>query len=99
MREPIEGTVSKVLFLLVQEIMESGNLKQALSEIKSILNTPMKPHAPPQLSGLNILSGTPPLSPSVNEVDPITEGDLPGQLVRVLGKGELPSQLKFCNFY
>lgn len=55
--------------------MESSNIKQALTEIKSILNTPLKmtsAHQSPLSNG---------------EGDTISEGDLPGQLTKVLGKG------------
>ena len=68
--------------------MESGNLKQALSEIKAILNTPLKLHSATPSSG-----GHPPNQPLPTEGDAIPEGDLPGQLTRVLGKG---MSSKYC---
>jgi hypothetical protein len=114
-----------------KEILESCNLKQALVEIKNMMNTPMKRCSLPgnsantpnttsttidnnsqntdvdnnkesssnntssttsnNTSPANVDSNdnkmtTPPLSPVTMEGDSITEGDLPGQLTRVLGK-------------
>ena len=64
--------------------MESGSLKQALNELKSMLNTPMKAYTgqQPKKSDAEKQHNT------IPEPDPIAEGDLPGQLVRVLGKGK-----------
>lgn len=100
-----------VLRQMEKEIIESGNLKQALGQIKSMMNTPMKLYAPPKpesdTSGVpgqsgdapstpppngstppndNKLSSTTPPTGSGNEGDNIAEGDLPGQMTRVLGK-------------
>ena len=80
--------------------METGSLKPALYEIKSMLNTPMKAYVPTKKdeetasgepgSG-DAGTGTAPVLSS--ETDTIHEGDLPGQIVRVLGKGEISKML------
>jgi len=86
-----------VLRAMEKEIMETGCLKQALSEIKSMLNTPIKGYSPTsshvdsasdssQAMDTSEAKTTPPQSPSLTEGDSIPEGDLPGQLTRVLGK-------------
>ncbi len=103
-----------VLRQMEKEILESCNLKQALMEIKGMLNTPMRRYTPPSptdnntdnkttdmssmstttnSSGVdsndNKMMSTPPLSPIGVDGDSIPEGDLPGQVTRVLGKGEV----------
>jgi hypothetical protein len=89
-----------VLRAMEKEIMESSNLKQALSEIKNMLNTPIKAYTPSACSDTENKQQTSkensssensenkevPLSPPGGEGDSIPEGDLPGQLTRVLGK-------------
>ena len=89
-----------------QEVMETGNIKQALSEMKQMLNMPMKcytPSAPlkpsipgdenadPQAGGdkenLGKENNGPPMLPPADG-DSIQEGDLPGQICRVLGKSK-----------
>ena len=52
--------------------MESCNLKQALQEIKSMLNTPIKSFTSANNNN--------------QSDDPISEGDIPGQITRVVGK-------------
>ena len=88
--------------------METGNIKQALSEIKQMMNMPMKCFTPsasqrpssgsagdenvdPQAVGDKENEGKenngPPMS-SPADGDSIQEGDLPGQICRVLGKSK-----------
>ena len=91
--------------------METGNIKQALSELKQMMNMPMKCYTPsigpkssvgslgvagdenadPQGGGDKENQGkentNPPMSPPADG-DSIPEGDLPGQICRVLGKSE-----------
>ena len=88
--------------------METGNIKQALSEIKQMMNMPMKCFTPsasqrpssgsagdenvdPQAGGDKENEGKenngPPMS-SPADGDSIQEGDLPGQICRVLGKSK-----------
>ncbi|KAL5008132.1 hypothetical protein ScPMuIL_013713 [Solemya velum] len=75
---------------LEKEIMEGGSLKAALSEMKSILGTPIKRMTPPV--GLTAGSGdvgqnlSPPPSPSEGDAMSIPEGDIPGQFQRLMGK-------------
>ena len=93
----------------MQEVMELGNIKQALSELKQMLNMPMKSYTPsatqipdtsnpgdenadPQGGGDKDDEGKennspPPLSTPADG-DSIQEGDLPGQICRVLGKSK-----------
>ena len=110
---------------LFQDIMEYGNLKPALSELKSVLNTPIKAYSPADCIGSTHFKKTKSTGkqsedsdPSakgsaevrevkevelgkeesresraatmgtVSEADSIPEGDLPGQMTRVLGKRE-----------
>ena len=92
--------------------METGNIKQALSELKQMMNMPMKCYTPsiglkssigslgvggdenadPQGGGDKENEGkentNPPMSPPADG-DSIPEGDLPGQICRVLGKSEI----------
>ena len=91
--------------------METGNIKQALSELKQMMNMPMKCYTPsiglkssvgslgvagdenadPQGGGDKENQGkentNPPISPPADG-DSIPEGDLLGQICRVLGKSE-----------
>ncbi|ELU04194.1 hypothetical protein CAPTEDRAFT_160280 [Capitella teleta] len=60
-----------------KEIMDSGNLKQALQELKAMLNTPIKRFVPPVDQKEAVTS---------EGEGNIAEGDLPGQITRVLGK-------------
>lgn len=63
-----------------KEILEGGNIRQALSDIRNILGTPLKAYQ----GGTGVIV-VPPLSSS--DLDTVPEGDLPGQLTRTLGKG------------
>lgn len=65
-----------------KEILEGGNIRQALSDIRNILGTPLKAYQ----GGTGVIIA-PPLSSS--DLDTVPEGDLPGQLTRTLGKGTL----------
>lgn len=81
------------LRVMEKEIMESCHLKQALNDLKLMMNTPIKAYTPdlsvpppPLPADLtdpdNVNQGT--LSQS--DVDSLPQGDLPGQITRVLGK-------------
>ncbi|XP_041353331.1 protein Smaug homolog 1-like isoform X2 [Gigantopelta aegis] len=71
-----------LLISLEKEIMNGGSIKQAIGEMRSMLNTPIK-----YVSSSTVPS-TPPPSPSTPDVDghKIAEGDLPSQFIRLMGK-------------
>eukprot|EP00918_Siedleckia_nematoides_P029362 GHVU01063318.1.p1 GENE.GHVU01063318.1~~GHVU01063318.1.p1 ORF type:complete len:791 (+),score=89.17 GHVU01063318.1:365-2737(+) len=99
-----------------KEILEGGNLKQVLTEIKHILATPIRsyhrlpgpantsPNTPASTANMldnNVLNVegvdgmsrpqqdlclTPPTSPIVDGSEKVQEGDIPGQITRVMGK-------------
>ena len=85
-----------ITFSPYQDILESGSLKTVLPQVKAMLNTPIKTYTPSKdglkdkaTSGVDANENktyTPPSSPT--EGDNIAEGDLPGQLSRLLGKGK-----------
>ena len=96
--------------------MDCGNLKQALSELKAMLNTPIKCHSPcPSSAAVPQGEGSPSGTTTEGgdtsshggspggEGDSLVDGDLPGQITRVLGKCEyqhtimyvLPTYLTF----
>ena len=119
----IQLGLCKDSFCVLQDIMEFGNLKPALSEIKYMLSTPIKAYNPNDVvpcsddsksidkhstddsessskgsvgdretnqggvssKGNSKVSS---LLSNSREGDSIPEGDLPGQLTRVLGKCE-----------
>lgn len=60
--------------------MEGGNLRQAVSEVRMILMTPLKAFTPPKTEDGEATTPT-------DGESSIPEADLPGQLTRVLGKG------------
>ena len=60
--------------------MEGGPIREVLGEMKSMLNTPIKAHTPAPGA---IAS---PQSPCSTDTE-IAEGNLPGQFVRLMGKG------------
>lgn len=84
--------------------MGNGNLKQAIGDLRQLLNAPLKRYSPDlgQLpsSGRDdrILNCTADVGASqaakslsdrmnsINENDSIADGDIPGQITRVLGK-------------
>lgn len=77
--------------------MDCGNLKQALSELKSMLNTPIKRFTAPEGSDSNenkLENDSQGNGSPGSEVDnSLSDGDLPGQITRVLGKcGSSPLQ-------
>ncbi|CAH1262380.1 SAMD4B [Branchiostoma lanceolatum] len=84
-----------VLQQLEKDILELGNLRSALLELKSMLITPIKPYTPLADSPSSADEGSdeksPPPSPAAttdgeSSTVPIPEGDLPGQFTRVMGK-------------
>ncbi|XP_078671601.1 protein Smaug homolog 1-like isoform X2 [Branchiostoma floridae x Branchiostoma belcheri] len=84
-----------VLQQLEKDILELGNLRSALLELKSMLITPIKPYTPLADSPSSADEGgeekSPPPSPAAttdgeSSTAPIPEGDLPGQFTRVMGK-------------
>ncbi|XP_067680249.1 protein Smaug homolog 1-like isoform X1 [Haliotis asinina] len=76
-----------LLRTLEKDIMEKGSIKQAITEMRNMLNTPIKGHVP----ATAILSAvSPPASPSTTPSDSdgnkIAEGDITGQFTRLMGK-------------
>ena len=69
---------------ILQDVMDTCNLKSALQQVKSILNTPIKVFEMEKDAATDSQEKS---QNSQNE-DVIAEGDLPGQITRLLGKGE-----------
>ena len=63
--------------------MNGGSIKQAIGEMRSMLNTPIK-----YVQSATVPT-TPPASPSTPDPEghKIAEGDLPSQFIRLMGKG------------
>ncbi|KAL8604800.1 hypothetical protein ACOMHN_028428 [Nucella lapillus] len=76
----------KVLCDFEKHVMEGGSIKEVVGEMKSMLNTPVKAYAPPPHSQ-NPAHLPLPQTPVSSETE-IAEGNLPGQFVRLMGKGE-----------
>ncbi|XP_074640115.1 protein Smaug homolog 1-like [Tubulanus polymorphus] len=72
----------EMLETLEKDIVDGGNLKPALTEIKSLLMTPLKMYSQPKTED----DSTPTSSTTTTDSDSIPEADLPGQFTRVLGK-------------
>ncbi|XP_013400510.1 protein Smaug homolog 1 [Lingula anatina] len=68
-----------------KDIMEGGNVKQPLQEMRAMLNTPLKAYTP---STPDQEKTEPPPSPTGTEGESssIPEGDVPRQFTRVMGK-------------
>lgn len=96
-----------VLRSLEKDILEGGNLRNALQELQQIIMTPIKTYSPPSVS--NTTQNSPPSDSAKPGVDkepglegftshnpppcdgdssgtPISDGDIPGQFTRVMGK-------------
>uniref|UniRef100_A0A8C6KES8 Protein Smaug n=1 Tax=Nothobranchius furzeri TaxID=105023 RepID=A0A8C6KES8_NOTFU len=67
-----------VLKSLEKDILEGGNLRNALQELQLIIITPIKPY--------NFQSSNPPPCDGDSSVTPISDGDIAGQFTRVMGK-------------
>lgn len=99
-----------MIFSYFQEIIGNGNLKQAITDLRQMLNAPTKHYAPDSTSSSLSVAGmdgavlnssnfaadggggsqaatslSDRMSP-INESDSIADGDIPGQMTRVLGK-------------
>ncbi|KAM9318207.1 protein Smaug homolog 2 [Pholidichthys leucotaenia] len=101
-----------VLKSLEKDILEGGNLRNALQELQQIIITPIKAYSPPSPSqpGSDTTTTTTPLPETTkagadkepasegfqphnpppcdgdSSVTPISDGDIPGQFTRVMGK-------------
>jgi len=69
-----------------KEIMECGNIKQALTDLKSVLNTPIKCSAPSKSDEATSGEENKENEGGAPTDADIPEGDLPGQMTKVLGK-------------
>lgn len=83
-----------------KDILEGGNMRNALSELRSMLNTPIKAYSGSPGGDLSKpgSQASPPPSPGAGDGDTpgqVPEGDLPGQFTRVMGKGKIKS--KSCS--
>lgn len=74
-----------ILLYALQEIPGGGSLRNALSEMKNMIYTPLKRFEPvpgPQASTPNPAPGP------VSAAKEIQKGDIPGQFTKVMGKGD-----------
>lgn len=95
----------------LQDILEGGNLRNALQELQQIIITPIKAYSPPSAAQTlqdraaspaeatktgadkdsaseGFQTHNPPPCDGDSPATPISEGDIPGQFTRVMGKGE-----------
>lgn len=112
---------------LLQDILEGGNVRNALQELQQIIITPIKAYTPPTAAQREVEPGATPTDKAANPVEekdasvegfqshnpppgdgetsatPISDGDIPGQFTRVMGKGDVSEQSCFStntlNFY
>ncbi|XP_030633195.1 protein Smaug homolog 2 isoform X2 [Chanos chanos] len=99
-----------VLKSLEKDILEGGNVRNALQELQQIIITPIKPYTPPTAAQREAEPGAtptekdakpaedkdtpvegyqshnPPPCDGESSAAPISEGDIPGQFTRVMGK-------------
>uniref|UniRef100_A0AAR2J732 SAM domain-containing protein n=1 Tax=Pygocentrus nattereri TaxID=42514 RepID=A0AAR2J732_PYGNA len=99
-----------VLKSLEKDILEGGNVRNALQELQQIIITPIKAYTPPTAAQREAEPGATPTDKAANPVEdkdtsvegfqthnpppcdgessttPISEGDIPGQFTRVMGK-------------
>ncbi|KAI4880324.1 hypothetical protein NFI96_020525, partial [Prochilodus magdalenae] len=99
-----------VLKSLEKDILEGGNVRNALQELQQIIITPIKAYVPPTANQREAEPGATPSDKVANPVEekdtsvegfqthnpppcdgesstaPISEGDIPGQFTRVMGK-------------
>lgn len=97
---------------LPQDILEGGNVRNALQELQQIIITPIKAYTLPTAAQREVEPGATPTDKATNPVEekdaavegfqshnpppcdgessstPISEGDIPGQFTRVMGKGD-----------
>lgn len=96
----------------LQDILEGGNLRNALQELQQIIITPIKAYSPPsaaqtlqdraaspaeatktgadkESASEGFQTHNPPPCDGDSPATPISEGDIPGQFTRVMGKGEI----------
>uniref|UniRef100_A0A669CWL1 Protein Smaug n=1 Tax=Oreochromis niloticus TaxID=8128 RepID=A0A669CWL1_ORENI len=71
-----------VLKSLEKDILEGGNLRNALQELQQIIITPIKAYSPPT----GFQSNNPPPCDGDSSGAPISDGDIAGQFTRVMGK-------------
>ncbi|XP_014665216.1 PREDICTED: protein Smaug homolog 1-like [Priapulus caudatus] len=77
----------RVLRAMENDVLEGANLRNALAELRAMLNTPAKAYTATAKAG--VAQGSPPPSPGAGDADApgqVAEGDLPGQFTRVMGK-------------
>ena len=93
---------------LRQDILEGGNLRNALQELQQIVITPIKYYSvssaalmssdakagDKDLTAEGFQSHNPPPCDGEPSATPISEGDIAGQFTRVMGKGEGLSLLR-----
>ncbi|KAM9468724.1 protein Smaug homolog 2 isoform 2-T3 [Clarias gariepinus] len=99
-----------VLKSLEKDILEGGNVRNALQELQQIIITPIKAYTPPTAAQREVEPGATPTDKAANPVEekdasvegfqshnpppgdgetsatPISDGDIPGQFTRVMGK-------------
>uniref|UniRef100_A0A7N8X6I7 Sterile alpha motif domain containing 4B n=1 Tax=Mastacembelus armatus TaxID=205130 RepID=A0A7N8X6I7_9TELE len=80
-----------VLKSLEKDILEGGNLRNALQELQQIIITPIKAYTPsstaqPALDTTTSSSENPPPCDGDSSATPISDGDIAGQFTRVMGK-------------
>lgn len=78
-----------MLFFIEQDIVDGGSIstiKSVLSEMKSMLNTPIKAFSTEDSSQI---PSSPPPSPVSEDGYSIPEGDVSGQFTRVMWKGNV----------
>ena len=74
------------MYIFFQDITEGGSIKNCISEMKTMLNTPIKAFVK---VGTDQQVGSPVSSPGVDASDSIQEGDIPGQFTRLMAKGNI----------
>lgn len=82
-------TLKICIFFIEQDIVDGGSIstiKSVLSEMKSMLNTPIKAFSTEDSSQI---PSSPPPSPVSEDGYSIPEGDVSGQFTRVMWKGNV----------
>uniref|UniRef100_A0A8C7WB43 SAM domain-containing protein n=1 Tax=Oncorhynchus mykiss TaxID=8022 RepID=A0A8C7WB43_ONCMY len=78
-----------VLKSLEKDILEGGNLRNALQELQQIITTPIKVYSyspPNDLAQEGFQPHNPPPCDGESSATPISDGDIAGQFTRVMGK-------------
>jgi len=65
--------------------MDGGSIKAALTEMKNIINSPLKAYPSGDPSG--VMSAPPSHAVADGDTSCIAEGDIPAQFTRLVGKG------------